>query len=282
MSSAPRVCLPLPATDAALAYAPEQLRRWEIQTVELAQADLAGLTEAARAELQAALQRAGVTVAAIRASVDGAPAEAFALARTWSAEYVVAPAPAGEDADAWISRAAGLAEAGAVPLLVENRPASRGDTGRNFADLLRRAPAAWIGAAFDPVGFAALREHAFLTVWTPGALKTRLRLLRVADATFETGAPVRLNQGNAEVKELISAVLARGFDGIFALCPLGPAAAEVEIAVADFHALLAELGAREAVPPVALSADQLGPSNTSTAAPIGAASAPLDPKGERP
>lgn len=255
MSDAPRLCLPLPAADGALPYSLEQLRRWAIQTVELAQADLA---KAGQTRLRAALQDAGLAVAVIRANADGALTEAFALARAWGAEYVVAPAPAGEDAEAWINRAANLAEAHAVPLLVENRPASRGDTGQHFEALLRPAPASWIGAAFDPAGFAALREHAFLTAWMPGALKTRLRLLRVADATFEGGAPARLNHGNAEVKELVSAMLARGFDGLFALRPLGSAAADVETAAADFHALLAELGAWEAQPRAALPADQLG------------------------
>ncbi len=282
MFSAPRVCLPLPAADAPPPYTAEQLRGWEVQAGELAQSDLAALTEAGQARLRAALQDAGLGVAAIRASGADTLAEAFAQARAWAAEYVVTPAPAGEDAATWLSQAASLAEAHAVPLLVENGPATLADTGQHFAALLRRAPADWIGAAFDPAGFTALREHAFLTAWMPGALKTRLRLLRVADATFETGAPARLNHGNAEVKELVSALLARGFDGLFALRPLGPTASEVETAVADFHALLAELGAREAPPPSARPPEHLERSNPSTAAPLDTASAPLDPKGERP
>jgi sugar phosphate isomerase/epimerase len=230
----------------APAFELEALRRWGITAVELAQADLAGLSAGERARLQAVWQAAGLALAAVRASGPETVAEALTLAGEWGAGHVVAHAPPREtalDADAWLGQAAAQAEAQAVPLLIENHPGTWADTGQSLAALLQSAPAAWVGAAFDPAGLAARREHPFLTAWMPGALKTRIRLLRLADAAFAAGQPTRLNAGNAEIKELVSAMLARGFDGDFALAPLGPGAAAMATAAADAQALLAELGA---------------------------------------
>jgi hypothetical protein len=85
-----------------------------------------------------------------------------------------------------------------------------------------------------------LREHPFLSAFMPGHLKSHLRLLRVADAAFGDRTPVRLGQGNAEVAELVSALLARGFDGLFAVAA-ADLAATVQ-ALSDFTRLVAEVG----------------------------------------
>jgi sugar phosphate isomerase/epimerase len=246
--SRPRLCLDLPLAHGEPVYPLAGCAAWGCAAVDLEQRDLDALGEAGCRRLRAALRQAGLTVAAIRSRPAGELAEAFQLVGALGAEYVVAGAPRREapaadsgHAAAWLSAAADLAETNGIPLLLENRPGTWADTGQRYDQLLRQAPWPWVGAAFDPAGFAALHEHAFLAAFLPAALKPRLRLLRIADATLEDGARVRLNTGNAEIQELVSALLARSFDGFFSVCPLGPDPAQARQAVADFRAMLAEL-----------------------------------------
>jgi sugar phosphate isomerase/epimerase len=227
--------------------------------VELSSRELRGLDRPALVGLRDELQRSGLEVAVISsAAEDGdewqqeALAPAFDLAGFFRARGVLTyapPAGGGSGLDAgrlagWLETASALAARQQITLLLCNRPRTWADTGKRFNQLLARIEAPWVEAAFDPVGFVALREHPFLVSFMPGHLKSRLRWLRICDATFETGAEVALNEGNAEIKELVSAVLARGFDGFFSVHPhqqdAGPAA--IHAALAEFWRLLDSLG----------------------------------------
>jgi sugar phosphate isomerase/epimerase len=176
--------------------------------------------------------------------------ETYALAGVFEPECVVTAAPPRasdgglneRQAADWLLAATALAEANGVPLLVENRPGSWADTGRAFGQFIDQVASPWLGAAFNPAGFVALREHPFLSAFMPGHLKQRLQLLRIRDARLEDGGVVRANDGNAEVAELVSAAMARGFGGFFAVDTPGAEPEEVRQALADLKQLLAMLG----------------------------------------
>jgi sugar phosphate isomerase/epimerase len=119
-----------------------------------------------------------------------------------------------------IARMAGfveLAKGSGVKLLVENLPGSFCSRGDRVSDLLTSVGSPWLGAVFDPAGFVASCEHPFLVSFKPGPGKNYVRCLRIRDATFAGRKPVLPDQGNAELRELISALLARGFEGFFSV-----------------------------------------------------------------
>lgn len=75
------------------------------------------------------------------------------------------------------------------------------------------------GLAFNPAQFVALAHHPFFHVFYASNLKNRVRFLRLNDALYSTGAGVPLTGGNCEIKELISILLSRSFDGYFSITP---------------------------------------------------------------
>ena len=121
------------------------------------------------------------------------------------------------------------AEATGQILLVENHPQSSVSTGAALGGL---AAAAKVGACFDPAGFVALRRHPFLTEFLPGSLKQRIACLRLRDALFEDGSEALPDRGNAELRELVSALEVRGYQGLYALSPFGAGLYEEALAAA--------------------------------------------------
>lgn len=237
--------------------APASLKAWGCDGVELLRQDAAMLSGPAQDALRQSLGEARLAVTVITSTDragDGwtleALAEAYALAGLFQAECVVTGAPPHgsasglneREAAEWLDAAAALAEASAIPLLVENRPGTWADTGRGFSQFIAQAVSPSLRAAFNPAGFVALREHPFLTAFMRGSLKSRLQMLRIRDACFEDGAIVPVNDGNAEIAELVSAALARSFDGFFAVGAPDDGPQDVRRALADFKQLLVTLG----------------------------------------
>ena len=70
------------------------------------------------------------------------------------------------------------------------------------------------GIIFNPAEYAAMGKGAFLGVLYKYKYKDDIRFLRIDDAKFD-GTPTPLEKGNAEIKECVSALLARNFDGYF-------------------------------------------------------------------
>ena len=72
---------------------------------------------------------------------------------------------------------------------------------------------------FNPMGFVALQKHPFFHVFYSSKLKNRVRFLRLNDSLYSTGEPMPLAGGNGEIKELISILLSRSFEGYFSITP---------------------------------------------------------------
>jgi sugar phosphate isomerase/epimerase len=259
---APRITAPLPLVGSQPRFAPANLKAWGCDGVELLRQDAALLSGPDRHGLRQTLTGASLAVAFITSSEragDGWALEALrgalAIADFFAAECVVTCAPprgsaAGvseRQAAEWLNAAAALAEASAIPLLVENRPGTWADTGLGFDRFLAQADSPWLQVAFDPAGFVVLREHPFLSAYMPSHLKSRLQLLRLRDAVFENGRMVPMNDGNAELAELVSAVQARGFEGFFAVGTHQDGPEQIRIALSDFKQILGSLGLESSI-----------------------------------
>ncbi len=72
---------------------------------------------------------------------------------------------------------------------------------------------------FNPMEFVALQKHPFFHVFYSSKLKNRVRFLRLNDSLYSTGESMPLAGGNGEIKELISILLSRSFEGYFSITP---------------------------------------------------------------
>ena len=93
--------------------------------------------------------------------------------------------------------------------------------------------------AFNPMEFVALQKHPFFHVFYASKLKNRVRFLRLNDSLYSTGEPMPLAGGNGEIKELISILLSRSFDGYFSITPYRAYSAEMmQETLAEYRTLL--------------------------------------------
>jgi len=72
--------------------------------------------------------------------------------------------------------------------------------------------------AFNPGNFAAIRNHPYFGVFYAGKCKKHIAFLRIVEKLY-TGEEAPLFCGHSEIKELISALIARSFNGYFTLYP---------------------------------------------------------------
>ncbi len=77
----------------------------------------------------------------------------------------------------------------------------------------------WTGLIFNPAEFAKQRKKPFLDVLYKSKWKHDIAMIRINDWANEGSSPVLPGQGNAELKECVSALLAQNFDGYFSLIP---------------------------------------------------------------
>lgn len=110
-----------------------------------------------------------------------------------------------------------VANAG-MSLLVRNQAGSLIGTAESTKALADMG----VGLAFDPSEFAAAGQNPFLMVYYHGIKKSLVQQFYVKDGTFG-GEPTEPGMGNGEVKEMISILRCRSFDGPMVVWPRGSA-----------------------------------------------------------
>jgi sugar phosphate isomerase/epimerase len=260
--AAARLCAPLPASGAwrnSLA----EVHRLGIGTLELAPAWLTPPWQpGALRELKAEMEQHGLRAAVAALPEPPAPAglglwpgdvggALASLADLGVEAALLPPLPAGPAAppteEEVLHRCrdlAALAEDYGLVLLLQNTAHGWPSDGASMGRLLARVGrVVGLGACFDPAAFVARKRHPFLSEFMPGPLKRFIRCLRLRDALFEDGGEVPADRGNAELKELVSALEARGYQGWYALslAPSLPYAQALEQAYSAAATMLAGL-----------------------------------------
>jgi hypothetical protein len=78
--------------------------------------------------------------------------------------------------------------------------------------------------------------------FSSGQMKQYVDLIRIRDACFNDGEPVLPDQGNAELRELVSAATCRGFNGLLSVDPgTGATPSQFREAYAAFERMVEEL-----------------------------------------
>lgn len=68
---------------------------------------------------------------------------------------------------------------------------------------------------FDPLNFVAEKKHPYFHIFYYSKQKNKIDFLRIKDALYEKDGFYLPGKGNAEIKEMTSALLARNFNGYF-------------------------------------------------------------------
>lgn len=109
-----------------------------------------------------------------------------------------------------------LARDAHITLLLENEPNTYASSSRLCADVIESIGSLFLRLAFNPANFVRVGEKPFLGI--PSHIRKMTGLLYINDATF-SGCPQLPGRGNAEIKELISILRCRSFNGYFSLKP---------------------------------------------------------------
>ena len=115
-----------------------------------------------------------------------------------------------------------IARSYGIGVTLENRRASSLSDEVAIAALFQKFKEYLPGLVFNPMEFAAEKRHPFFHVFYNSRLKPCICFLRVNDGLFINGSPALPAEGNAEIKELVSALLARSFKGYFSFHPYLP------------------------------------------------------------
>jgi len=151
-------------------------------------------------------------------------AASLELAQELGARYIKLPPIATPPGASVEEAAAGLkayaVEAGqrGLELLVENGAGTAWATKDRCEALLALCEAPNVRLGFNPAEFARAGEHPFLRTYYKGNLKKHLAVLYIEDGCPGPEPPRTLpGRGKGEVKELMSILRCRSFDGIFCL-----------------------------------------------------------------
>lgn len=128
-------------------------------------------------------------------------------------------------------------------VLIENHPAGLWRTEEECSTVLGHAAHPCLGFSFNPAHFAQVGEKPFLRTWTRGKLKRHTRQLMVSDGCGRPGWPAYTapGQGQGEVKELISILRCRGFNGLLTVAPLPGAGGSLRAQLGAFWRLMEAL-----------------------------------------
>lgn len=191
-----------------------------IQFGPLLSAELAAVSDDVLAVLRGQLREMKVDVCAVSCRADGSVAEsvrrmADVAEALGAATVILPPVDAGWGEALLISLAAEMRERG-LTLAAENHPGTLLDTKAACERALAEIPG--LKLAFNPAHFAHMGENPFLRTYYKGKLKQHVVLLYVIDGCRPGKEAYTLpGRGQGEVKELISILRCRGFDGVLCL-----------------------------------------------------------------
>lgn len=170
-----------------------------------------GVEPSVKAILDSGLSVTGIEITGTKSIPD-----AVKFAVRVGAGCIIKTAPRGDAAWARVRIQAIATEASAkdMPLLVRNDSMSAVSTAETTG-LLKELG---IGLAFDPSEFAAAGQNPFLRAYYHGISKSIVRQLYIKDGTFDAER-TEPGFGNGEVKELISILRCRSFDGPMVIWP---------------------------------------------------------------
>lgn len=109
-----------------------------------------------------------------------------------------------------------------IRILLENEGEGPLSTEPGLSELLRSLGPESAGWILDPLGFVRQRLHPFFQVFYHSKLKNDVAMLRIRDGCFEDGVPTLPGEGDGEIKELVSILLARSFRGPFSFGSIEP------------------------------------------------------------
>ena len=157
-----------------------------------------------------AITEAGLGVTSIDVTEIKSPAKAISFAEKIGCKTLVTTATN----SAQLRNLIDAASASGMMLLVRNCKGTQVDTSASASSL----QGSGAHLAFDPAEFAAMREMPFLNIYYHGIPKSLVRQLYIKDGTFD-GRPAEPGMGNGEVRELISILRCRSFDGPMVIWP---------------------------------------------------------------
>jgi aminoglycoside 3-N-acetyltransferase len=228
-------------------YPPDEVGNalWDLQAegieaLEVSAAQVRSLRQAgpeAMTRFVAALNGAGCRVAVWPCELDWSAspeqrratlAEAVAEAEALAPSHVkLAPwlardaelATASPQAVAALQDLAGAAADLNIVLLIENHPAAIWRDAATCAAVLQAVDHPALRLSFNPRHFAHVGENPFLRTFSRGKLKRYTAQLMVTDGCHRPGWPAETvpGRGQAEVKEIISILRCRSFDGLLTL-----------------------------------------------------------------
>ncbi len=115
-----------------------------------------------------------------------------------------------------------VAESYGIPLLIENHNDGPFRNSTQLEEFLKRHNNRDCGVLFNPLEFLRTGLHPFLNVFYAGRVKNHVAALRINDGLYMSKEAVFPGRGNGELKELISAMKVRSYDGFFSLTPYLP------------------------------------------------------------
>ncbi|MCB0999430.1 MAG: sugar phosphate isomerase/epimerase [Acidimicrobiales bacterium] len=204
---------------------------WRTNVLDLGEAQLADATAMLRAA-GVAVSSIGSPIGKITISRDLEPhlermRHAARLANRFGARYVRVFSffiDQGDDPDRHrdevirrMAAIARIAEEHDVVALHENEKHIFGDIPRRCVDIVESVGSDHLRLIMDPANFVQCDVHPFTDAYT--AMRPHLEYVHVKDAEFGADVVLPAGEGDGEVREVVRALAADGFDGFFSLEP---------------------------------------------------------------
>jgi len=106
-----------------------------------------------------------------------------------------------------------------IRVCLENKFGSGFNTNEQFSEISSMPRSRDLSVVFNPLEFSRDKEHPFLSIFYKARFKNKIMVLRINDGLFTDAVPKLPGDGNCEVKELISALKSRNFNGYYSFVP---------------------------------------------------------------